>query len=804
MNPAGSSPSAAAEAPKVSVITLFHQRRALARDYLEAWERERASIARDAEWLFGDSASTDGTRELLVDRAARWAHVETYENNIGFARGNNALASRARGEILLFLNYDIGFTPGWLAALLRSFEGRPGLGIVGNVQLSVRSRQPDHAGIFFTADGSPFHYRPGLDQLARIDLFPVPAVTGACLAIRRDLFTALGGFHEGYRTSYEDIELCVQARRRGAEIAVATRSVIWHYIGASPGRQNHEETNAGLFRDRCGAAACELAQYAPPNLASVPHAVAADRPTPATDEAETIQIYLDAGHGFTEAGSEVHLVRRGRWNRIEIALPRVNGGSAHQIRLDPGNQPGRVRLGGAAVKVGPTRATVAVWRSRDLAAVAQVSGSARRVEDPRGLSLESTGDDPQIIFPIAGPLRDAPAEATLAIWLWLERRPGAAVVSSARRRPAPSWRDVFARRRILADLTRLSPGGLNGGVKVFVFELLEAVARRRRFRLSVQALASPEVCREIATAAPAVIARPVSAVDAPEAAALAAHAHVLYAPLGFSPLSRPDLPQVSLLVDFLHRDIPGALPAAEVAAREKWMVETLSRSRVVQCNSRFVVDRLHHHYGHPAADLLVVYNAVGQSMSPLREPHSAAAPYFLYPANDWPHKNHERLIEAYARYREGSAAPWHLRLSGHFAEPDRIHRAIAERGLADCVHILGHLPGAEFSRVFAAAGGLVFPSRYEGFGIPVLEAFRLGVPVICSRAASLPEVGGDACGYFDPDATEALVEAMHRLAMDTAWRTTLVAAGRARARAFDLAIEADKLADTFLALASKA
>lgn len=793
--------AAAATRPRWSVITLFHQRRALARDYLAAWQRERESHSSgsDIEWLFGDSASTDGTRELLLATAAPWAFIETHADNIGFARGNNSLAARARGEILLFLNYDIGFTDGWLDELRRGFEGRSKLGVLGNVQLSVRSRATDHAGIFFTPEGLPYHFRPSATQLGRLDLLPVPAVTGACLAIRRDLFESIGGFHDGYRTSYEDIELCVQARRRGFAIAVATRSVIWHYIGASPGRQDHEAANARIFAERCGPQARSLARFLPPDLPALASPAAPIQTV--TGAFATLQVYDDRGAGFDESRSTVHLVRRGRWARVEIPLtpPQDGRPTTLRLRLDPGNEPGRVAFSGLSIKAGRPRTTLAHLPARRLAAEAVVSGSAHRIGDARGLEIESTGSDPQVIVDLSPVAHSLPRDAVIDIWMQFDPHP-APPPASPRANAHGSWRDVLSRRRVLVDLMRLSPGGLNGGVKVLVIELLEAVARRRRFRLKVDVVAHPEVCREIAVLAPSVAAHPVSTADTAEAVALARTAHVLYAPLGFSTVSRPDLPQVSLIVDLLHRDIDGALPEFEIAAREKWLVETLCRSDVLQCNSRFVVDRLQHHYGRTAAELLVIYNAVGISASSATPARPASPPYFLYPANDWPHKNHDRLLAAYALYRARSRAPWDLKLSGHFADPDRMNHLIARCGVGAATIVLGHLPAAEFARVFAQASALVFPSRYEGFGIPVLEAFRLGVPVICSHAASIPEVGADACGYFDPAEVDSIAAAMKRIEEDTAWREGLVASGRTRAQAFDLAQEADKLADALLTL----
>lgn len=787
--------------PTLSVITVFHQNRSVARGYLRTWEIDGNAAAPGIEWLFGDSGSADGTRELLQrdSRSGRF-EVDAFSENVGFARGNNLLARRARGEILVFLNYDVGFTRGWLDELVRPFADRPRLGIIGNVQLSVRSQTPDHAGIFFQEGGAPFHFRPSIRQLAGLDLLPVPAVTGACLAIRRDLFETIGGFHEGYRNSYEDIELCLRARELGLGVAVATKSIIWHYIGASPGRQDREAANAALFRQRCGAFARELSRFAPPDLAE------STRAHPAlahpTRESETLQIFYDRGSGYSEGESTVQLYRRGLWNRVEIAPPFDSGKPPRSIRLDPGRSAGRIRFGGMALKCGQARACVGFVRGRRLKQAATVCGTAHLVEDAKALSVDSTGTDPQVAFDLADLFPSMPAGSFLEVWLWADhpRLASPRVLAPGSIQGKHSIR--LTRRRVLVDLMRLSPGGLNGGVKVLVLELLDAVARRNRFRLSLHVLAIPEVCREITGSAPRLNCHAVTPEHTAEAVLDAVRPDVLYAPLGFSNLSRPSLPQVSLLVDFLHRDIAQALPEMEIAAREKWMVETLSRSDVLQCNSQFVVDRLRHHYGTPAASVLVVYNAVGQSRRSASAPQPAT-PYFFYPANDWPHKNHTRLLEAYTAYRSKESTPWDLKLSGHFADPARITATIERLGLIACTEVLGHLPEQDFNRVFSQAGALFFASRYEGFGIPVLEAFRLEVPVLCSRAASLPEIGGEACGYFDPDTVESIADAMTRLANDAAWRNALVAAGRRRARDFSLSLEADKLGRTFLDLARR-
>ena len=107
---------------------------------------------------------------------------------------------------------------------------------------------------------------------------------------------------------------------------------------------------------------------------------------------------------------------------------------------------------------------------------------------------------------------------------------------------------------------------------------------------------------------------------------------------------------------------------------------------------------------------------------------SGEDPYFLYPARAWPHKNHENLLYAHKIYRKrlGERA-WKLVLTaGHDRRSERL-KSVEER---------------ELNRIFQSASALIFPSRYEGFGIPLIEAMYFGLPIICGRGGSQPEVAG--------------------------------------------------------------
>jgi glycosyltransferase involved in cell wall biosynthesis len=146
-------------------------------------------------------------------------------------------------------------------------------------------------------------------------------------------------------------------------------------------------------------------------------------------------------------------------------------------------------------------------------------------------------------------------------------------------------------------------------------------------------------------------------------------------------------------------------------------------------------------------------------------------PFLLYPANPWPHKNHERLFEAFALVR-AKRPELRLVLTGHG------HAAEAPPG----VEVRGHVSLEELADLYRSAAALVFPSLYEGFGFPPLEAMASGCPVAVSTAGSLLEICGDAARTFDPTSVEEMAEAIEDvLDHPEPW----AACGLERARAFD-------------------
>jgi glycosyltransferase involved in cell wall biosynthesis len=161
--------------------------------------------------------------------------------------------------------------------------------------------------------------------------------------------------------------------------------------------------------------------------------------------------------------------------------------------------------------------------------------------------------------------------------------------------------------------------------------------------------------------------------------------------------------------------------------------------------------------------------------------------YLIYPAKAWPHKNHAFLLRALGRRRDALAREGvRLVLTGGFsaAEKQRLGEQVAEHGLTDRVEILGFQPAATLQALVRSAEYLVFPSLYEGFGMPILEAMTLGCPVLSSSAASLPEVGGDGAEYFDPRNEESFVALLDRALAGSIDREALSQRGRANCRRF--------------------
>jgi glycosyltransferase involved in cell wall biosynthesis len=161
--------------------------------------------------------------------------------------------------------------------------------------------------------------------------------------------------------------------------------------------------------------------------------------------------------------------------------------------------------------------------------------------------------------------------------------------------------------------------------------------------------------------------------------------------------------------------------------------------------------------------------------------------YLVYPAKAWKHKNHGLLIRAMAKRGDRLArARIRLFLTGGFDPPDlaALQGLVRAHRVDDLVEILGFQSQSRLQALLAHADFLIFPSLYEGFGIPLLEAMRAGCPVLSSTAGALPEIAGDAAVYFDPTSEDSLIDVLDRVLAGRVDRKELIQRGHAQAQRF--------------------
>lgn len=175
-------------------------------------------------------------------------------------------------------------------------------------------------------------------------------------------------------------------------------------------------------------------------------------------------------------------------------------------------------------------------------------------------------------------------------------------------------------------------------------------------------------------------------------------------------------------------------------------------------------------------DIAVVPNAAGiEPSSPPSFTQAIQAPYYLAVASQAPHKNIDFLLRAFEHYRASSGSPIRLKLVGGDS-PSFVVSSTRAR-VVDGVDMLGRVTDTELATLYAGAHAFLFPSLYEGFGIPPIEAQAFGCPVASSNAGSLPEVLGKSARFFDPTSEIDLIEALRDLDRDSDLRDRLRDAG---------------------------
>ena len=248
------------------------------------------------------------------------------------------------------------------------------------------------------------------------------------------------------------------------------------------------------------------------------------------------------------------------------------------------------------------------------------------------------------------------------------------------------------------------------------------------------------------------------------------------------------VPTVTTVYDVQHHELPQFFSRAERAFR-RWAYDGAARSAdVVVTTSEYSRGRLVELAGVAAERVEAVPMGIDhERFKPERSEADASLEsrlglsgrYLVYPANLWPHKNHGRLVDALGA---ASDRGLQLLLTGRdYGRVGELRERAARAGVGDRVRHLGYVEPEDMPALLRGATAMVFPSLYEGFGSPPLEAMACGCPVASSASASLAEAVGEAALVFDPRSVEAIADAIDRIASDRTLREALRAAGRERA-----------------------
>jgi len=241
-------------------------------------------------------------------------------------------------------------------------------------------------------------------------------------------------------------------------------------------------------------------------------------------------------------------------------------------------------------------------------------------------------------------------------------------------------------------------------------------------------------------------------------------------------------------VTFSH---PNFYPPRVLARLNPLLRNGIRRARLTVCVSDFVKHELMELFGVPEERLLTVYHGVSSAFKPqpdatarLQRDYGLSNPYVLYVGKLHSNKNIVRLIEAFDQATRGREEVELVLVGRMFFGSDDIEHTIQRLGLTPRVHRLGHLPQEALPDLYSGAQCMVFPTLWEGFGLPMIEAMACGTPVIASDIACVPEITGGAALLVDPMSTEAIAGAISDLLDSPEKRADLRARGLARAAGF--------------------
>ncbi len=282
-------------------------------------------------------------------------------------------------------------------------------------------------------------------------------------------------------------------------------------------------------------------------------------------------------------------------------------------------------------------------------------------------------------------------------------------------------------------------------------------------------------------------------------------ADVIFSPDGFCSL-RSSIPQVLAIHDLAYLHFPAGISRFYRWYYRHYTPQFIRKARHIVTVSEFSMRDIIDHYPQAKGKISVIHNAADAGFRPLdwktkevvKEKYAGGSEYFLYAGSIHPRKNLLNLLKGFSWFKKRQRSSMKLVLAGRLAwGADEFIKLLQSYKYREEVILAGYVPDLEMQQLAGSAYALVYPSYWEGFGLPVLEAMQSGVPVITSSNSSMPEICGDAAMYCEPGDSEAWGKAMGQLYKDENYRSELIEKGMAKASEFRWEKSAEKLREIF-------
>lgn len=267
---------------------------------------------------------------------------------------------------------------------------------------------------------------------------------------------------------------------------------------------------------------------------------------------------------------------------------------------------------------------------------------------------------------------------------------------------------------------------------------------------------------------------------------------IMFCPLFFISPADCSIPMVASILDVQHEFFPEFFSDKVLEEIRRSTKDTLKIADGIITISEFSKRTIIEKYGISKDKIKVTYlnsdNCFDKSVDDKKlryEKERIGGDYIFYPANTWPHKNHINLLKAYKILKEKYRSKLKLAFTGgEKQKQSEITQFIVKHNLKDDVVYLGYREQEDMPYIFKNATIVAFPSFFEGFGIPLVEAMRAGVALACSECGSIPEVAGDAAIYFDAYNPEDIAEKLYQLEENAALRKSLIVNGEQQAKKY--------------------